>query len=81
MNRIDQIFTDCRAAERKALMPFVTAGYPTLDTTAAILPALESVERAEARIVFHSSGARYFHVLSSDPVPGPPKNLRIFDRQ
>ena len=42
MNRIDQIFTDCRAAERKALMPFVTAGYPTLDTTAAILPALES---------------------------------------
>ena len=41
MNRIESTFAELRAHGRKALMPFVTAGYPTLETTAAILPALE----------------------------------------
>lgn len=41
MNRIEQVFRDLRRAGSKGLMPFVTAGYPTLDATAAILPALE----------------------------------------
>ena len=41
MNRIDQIFAERRRTGRPALMPFITAGYPTLDATAALLPALE----------------------------------------
>lgn len=41
MNRIDQIFRERRAAGQGTLMPFLTAGYPSLDATAAILPALE----------------------------------------
>ena len=41
MNRIDAIFQDLRGRGTKALMPFVTAGDPDVDTTAALLPALE----------------------------------------
>ena len=41
MNRIDHIFTDLKADGRKALMPFITAGDGGLDTTAAVIPALE----------------------------------------
>ena len=41
MNRIDRIFADLKAADRKALMPFITAGDGGLDTTAAVIPALE----------------------------------------
>ena len=37
MNRIDQIFRDLRQTGGKALMPFVTAGDPDLDATAAFL--------------------------------------------
>lgn len=39
--RIDDIFARQRAAGRTGLIPFVTAGYPTLETTAKVLPALE----------------------------------------
>ncbi len=42
MNRIDQIFADLRASKRTAIMPFITAGYPTLEATAALLPAIEA---------------------------------------
>ena len=48
MNRIDRIFSDLRDAGRGGLMPFLTAGDPDLDTTAALLPA---VQRAGASIV------------------------------
>lgn len=48
MNRIDRIFADLRATGRKGLMPFVCAGFPTLDSTGAVLTALE---RAGAAIV------------------------------
>ena len=41
MNRIDSIFAELRSSGRRALMPFITAGYPTLETTGAILPALQ----------------------------------------
>lgn len=37
MSAIDQLFKDLRAAGRKALVPFVTAGDPDLDFTAAVL--------------------------------------------
>ncbi len=47
-SRIDSIFSTLRASNRRALMPFVCAGYPALSTTAAVLPALQ---RAGASIV------------------------------
>lgn len=41
-NRLEQIFADLRTAGHSALMPFITAGYPDLATTAALLHALEA---------------------------------------
>ncbi|MHC4993575.1 MAG: tryptophan synthase subunit alpha [Planctomycetota bacterium] len=41
MNRINDIFQSLRGEGRKALMPFVTAGYPDLPTTRALLPRLQ----------------------------------------
>jgi tryptophan synthase alpha chain len=41
MSRIDSIFAELRLRKRTALMPFVTAGYPSLDATARVIPALE----------------------------------------
>lgn len=41
MNRIDAKFSDLRARERTALIPFVTAGDPDLETTLKILAVLE----------------------------------------
>jgi tryptophan synthase alpha chain len=46
--RITAIFEDARRHRRRALMPYVCAGYPTLETPAAVLPALE---RAGASVV------------------------------
>ncbi|MBX6316262.1 MAG: tryptophan synthase subunit alpha [Isosphaeraceae bacterium] len=37
MNRIDALFQRLRSEGRRALMPFVTAGDPDLDTTAALI--------------------------------------------
>jgi tryptophan synthase alpha chain len=41
MSRIDEIFRRHRAENRGALMPFLTAGYPSPEATAAVLPALQ----------------------------------------
>jgi tryptophan synthase alpha chain len=41
MNRITRIFAELRSQGRKALMPFLTAGDPDVETTAALLPVLE----------------------------------------
>jgi len=48
MSRIERIFDQLHADGRKGLMPFVTAGFPDMDATGAILPA---VEKAGASIV------------------------------
>ena len=40
MSAIDQLFAELRAAGKKAFMPFVTAGDPDLDFTAAVLKEL-----------------------------------------
>src|SRR4029078_10268217 len=40
MSRIDTLFQKLRAEKRKALMPFVTAGDPDLEFTAAVLREL-----------------------------------------
>ncbi|MCE9590782.1 MAG: tryptophan synthase subunit alpha [Planctomycetes bacterium] len=41
MNRIERIFRDLKSRGGRALMPFITAGDPDLDTTAAMLPRVE----------------------------------------
>ena len=40
MSAIDQLFQQRRAAGRKALMPFVTAGDPDLEFTQAVVREL-----------------------------------------
>ena len=37
MSAIDDLFTNLRREKRKALMPFITAGDPDLEFTAAVL--------------------------------------------
>jgi tryptophan synthase alpha chain len=41
MSRIDQLFADLRSQQRKAFMPFVTAGDPDLDFTADVIRELD----------------------------------------
>src|SRR4051812_26255840 len=41
MSRIDQLFADLRSQQRKAFMPFVTAGDPDLDFTAHVIRELD----------------------------------------
>lgn len=42
MSAVDQLFTDLRAQNQKALMPFFTAGDPDIATTAAVIKAAQS---------------------------------------
>ncbi len=42
-NRLVQAFADLRASGRKTVLPFVTAGYPSLETTGAILRKLDTL--------------------------------------
>ncbi len=48
MSRIDDIFAGLRAEGRTALVPFLTAGFPSLEATSAVLAALQD---AGCRIV------------------------------
>jgi tryptophan synthase alpha chain len=41
-NRLISAFADLRAAGRQTLLPFITAGYPDLETTAALLADFEA---------------------------------------
>src|SRR3954469_25272380 len=41
MSRIDQLFADLRSQQRKAFMPFITAGDPDLDFTADLIRELD----------------------------------------
>lgn len=41
-NRLVRTFADLKAQDRKALLPFITAGYPSLDATAAMLREFSS---------------------------------------
>jgi len=41
-NRLVRTFAELRGAGKKALLPFLTAGYPDLETTAALLDDIES---------------------------------------
>ena len=63
MNRIDSTFARLRQEGRKAFMPFITAGDPTLDATAAILRELE--RRGTADLV--ELGVPYSDPLADGP--------------
>ena len=64
MNRIDATFAKLAAAGRTALIPYVTAGDPSLELTSAIIDALvdagADVDRAR-RAVLGSDGGRAGH--------------------
>jgi tryptophan synthase alpha chain len=63
MSRIDDIFSDHRAAGRTALMPFLTAGYPSLDVTGQTIPAL-----AEAGASIAELGIPFSDPIADGPV-------------
>lgn len=43
---LQDAFAGCRASGRRAVLPFVTAGYPSLDSTRRLLPALGAACRS-----------------------------------
>ena len=47
MNRIDTVFAGLRQQNRKAFMPFIAAGDPSLDGTALILRTLQDRRAAD----------------------------------
>jgi tryptophan synthase alpha chain len=52
MSRIDGIFASAREEGRTLLMPFVTAGYPSLEMTEAALPVIEAAGASIVEIGF-----------------------------
>ena len=62
MSRIDTLFEQLRSQRRKALMPFVTAGDPDLEFTAAVL-----TELATAPVPLRSSEASWPTTCSGIP--------------
>jgi tryptophan synthase alpha chain len=63
MNRIDALFTRLRSENRRALMPFITAGDPDLATTAALIT--EMVARGAHMI---EVGIPYSDPIADGPV-------------
>lgn len=63
MNRIDRIFQSLRGDDRKALMPFLCGGFPSLDSTG---PMIEAAERAGASVV--EIGVPYSDPIADGPV-------------
>ena len=70
MNRIDTIFADLRAGQRKALMPFVVAGFPSPHTLGA---TLESLQKAGSSIV-------EIGIPFSDPIADGPVISQAMDK-
>jgi tryptophan synthase alpha chain len=62
MSRIDKLFETLRGQRKKALMPFVTAGDPDLEFTAAVL----------AELVARGSGLCEVGIPYSDPIADGP---------
>src|SRR5689334_11136090 len=63
MNRIDTLFARLRSENRRALMPFITAGDPDLPTSAALITEL--VERGAHLI---EVGIPYSDPIADGPV-------------
>lgn len=70
MNRIDRRFAQLRADQRKALIPFITAGDPSL---AATVPVMHALVRAGADII-------ELGVAFSDPMADGPVIQRSSER-
>ena len=69
-NRIDERFTQLARDGRKGLWPYITAGYPDLDTTARLLEALDGLGVAGVELGFPYS----------DPVADGPVIQTSFSR-
>lgn len=63
MNRIDLKFKELRENNKKAMLSFITAGYPDMETTVELVPAME---RAGADII--ELGIPYSDPLADGPV-------------
>ena len=63
MNRIDQKFSELQAARRKALVPFVTAGDPSLGAT---VPVMHALVRAGADVI--ELGVPFSDPMADGPV-------------
>jgi tryptophan synthase alpha chain len=83
MSEIDQLFARLKATKRKALMPFLTAGRPTLDWTLAALAEFQKRGCAMTEV-----GFPYSDPIADGPViqdsytkalAGGIKNQQIFD--
>lgn len=70
MNRIDACFANLKVANRKALVPFVTAGDPSLDATVPVMHAL----------VAAGADAIELGVAFSDPMADGPTIQRSSER-
>ena len=68
MSRIDTTFAALKAQGRKALIPFVTAGYPYADVTPELMHAMVAVGKLGDK----ASLAEY---LQAREVPSPRKPL------
>lgn len=62
MNRITEVFNECTKQGRKAFIPYITAGYPTLEKTAEMLAFLAT----------HGADAIEVGVPFSDPMADGP---------
>lgn len=62
MSKIDQLFSELRAARRKALMPFITAGDPDLEFTALLLK----------EVIRHGGNICEVGIPYSDPIADGP---------
>ena len=63
MSRIFQVFTDASQANRMAFMPFITAGDPSTETTAAVLKGLR-----DANVDLIELGFPYSDPIADGPV-------------
>jgi tryptophan synthase alpha chain len=63
MSRISQVFTDASQANRMAFMPFITAGDPSTETTAAVLKGLR-----DANVDLIELGFPYSDPIADGPV-------------
>jgi tryptophan synthase alpha chain len=63
MSAIDQVFSQLRASGKKAFLPFVTAGDPDIETTAAIVRSL-----AQAGASITEIGVPYSDPIADGPV-------------
>ncbi len=63
MNRIESIFATLRADGRKALMPFLCGGYPSIEATG---PMIEAAENAGASVI--EIGVPYSDPIADGPV-------------